>query len=210
MKKSILLLTVIGFAVLAKAQSQDSLANAKAKSQDFHAFKFDIGFGYAQPSNGSGTQAGATFTLQPHVRFSNTFALGLRMEAAAIGYKNNTTQNFKVSALASGCLSGEIYLSNRGFRPFIGAGAGMFDQESFSGTSGNNNNNNNKNTNSNSNNNSGGGPTGRVINFGGYPVIGFEAGHFRMSVEYDVTGSGNNYAAAKIGTFFGGGRKRGH
>jgi hypothetical protein len=28
-----------------------------------------------------------------------------------------------------------------------------------------------------------------------------------MSAEYDFTGNGNNYAAFKIGTFFGGGKK---
>lgn len=191
MKKLIVLTALIALAVLAKAQSQD-----------FHAFKFDIGFGYAIPldASGSGTQAGATFTLQPHYRLSDNFALGLRMEAALIGYKDNTTGNINVSALASGCLSGEFYLSKRGFRPFIGAGIGMFDQESASGNTGNNNNNNN--------NNSGVTVSGRTQNFGGYPVIGFEAGHFRMSAEYDFTGNGNNYVAFKIGTFIGGGRKK--
>ncbi|HWZ03360.1 MAG TPA: hypothetical protein VNX40_07075 [Mucilaginibacter sp.] len=186
MKKLIVLALLAGFTSMVKAQSQD-----------FHSFKFDIGLGYALPSNGSGTQAGATFTLQPHYRLSDGFALGFRMEAAAIGYKNSLTGDVKVSALASGCLSGEFYLSNKGFRPFIGAGIGEFDQETASG-----------NTNNNNDNNNGVTVSGRTTNFGGYPVIGFEAGHFRMSVEYDFTGNGNNYAAFKIGTFFGGGSKK--
>jgi len=164
-----------------------------AQAQDYRAFKFDIGLGYAIPSDGSGTQGGVTFTLQPHYRLSDEFALGLRIEAAAIGYKDNTTGNINVSALASTCISGEYYLLNGGFRPFIGAGLGLFDQESFSGNTGDN---------------SGGTQvSARTINFGGYPVIGFEVGHFRMSAEYDFTGNGNNYAAFKIGTFFGGGKK---
>lgn len=190
MKKLFLLAVLAGLASLVRAQSQD-----------FHSFKFDIGLGYALPSNGSGTQAGATFTLQPHYRFSNDFALGFRMEAAAIGYKNSLTGDVKVSALASGCLSGEFYLSDKGFRPFIGAGIGVFDQESASGNTNNNNNNTN-------NNNNGLTVSGRTSNFGGYPVLGFETGHFRMSVEYDFTGNSNNYAAFKIGAFFGGGRKK--
>jgi hypothetical protein len=184
MRKLILLATLIGFTILVKAQSND-----------FHAFKFDIGVGYALPTYGSGTQAGATFTLQPHVRLSNDFALGLRIEAAAIGYENNATGNVKVSALASACLSGEYYLSDRGFRPFIGAGIGLFDEESATG-------------NNNNNYNSQVSVSGRTQNFGVYPVIGFEAGHLRISAEYDVAGNNNNYVAFKIGTFFGGGRKR--
>jgi hypothetical protein len=165
----------------------------KAQSQDYRAFKFDIGLGYAIPSDGSGTEGGVTFTLQPHYLLSDEFALGLRIEAAAIGYKDFMTNNFNVSALASTCISGEYYLSKRGFRPFIGAGLGLFDQEIlYANTDGGN------------------GPNdvyARAIHFGGYPVIGFEVGHFRMSAEYDLTGNGNNYAAFKIGTFFGGGRK---
>jgi outer membrane protein W len=185
MKKMFLLTTLIGFVMLANAQSDT-----------YHAFKFDIGLGGALPSNGSGTQGGATFTLQPHYRLSDGFALGLRIEAAAIGYKNSSTGDVKISALASTCLSGEFYLSNNGFRPFIGGGVGAFDQETASG-----------NTNDN-NNSSGGTISGRTTNFGVYPVLGFEAGHFRMSVEYDVTGQNNNYVALKIGAFFGGGRKK--
>jgi hypothetical protein len=167
---------------------------AKSQSSDFHAFKFDIGLGYAEPANGSGdgTKAGLTFTLQPHVRLSDNFAIGIRMEAAVIGNYASSSGNVNATAVASGCLSGEYYLSNHGFRPFIGVGAGIFDQESAAG------------------NTNGGtvvqGP--RTMDFGGYPVLGFEAGHFRMSVEYDLAGKGNDYAAAKIGFFFGGGRKK--
>src|ERR1022692_257982 len=168
MKKLILLAILIGCTTLVKAQSTD-----------YHAFKFDVGLGYALPTYGSGTEAGATFTLQPHYRLSNDFALGLRIEAALIGYKNSVTGNIKISALVSACLSGEYYLSDKGFRPFIGAGLGLFDEESAS-------------VNSNNYNNNSGGLSARTTNFGAYPVIGFEAGHLRISAEYDVAGNNNN------------------
>ena len=181
MKKVILLSTLMGFAMLVKAQSTE-----------FHSFKFDIGVGYATPSQGN-TVAGATFTLQPHYRLSDDFALGLRIEAAAILY-NNSSGNKQGSAIASGCLTGEYYFSDSGFRPFIGGGLGMFDQATVSGGNGDGS-------------GSGAALSPRVMNFGAFPEIGFEAGHLRVSVEYDATGGYNNYFAAKIGTFFGGGRK---
>jgi hypothetical protein len=188
MKKLILLAALVGSTLLVMGQSQD-----------FRSFKFDVGLGYALPSNGTGTQGGATFTLQPHFRLSDEFALGVRIEAAAVGYKNNSTGDVNVSALASTCLSAEYYLSNGGFRPFIGAGIGLFDQEHVSG---------NTNNNDNGDGSSGVTESARTTNFGAYPVLGFEAGHFRMSVEYNFTGKGNNYAAFKIGAFFGGGSKK--
>jgi len=184
MKKLILLALLVGFASLVNAQSTE-----------FHAFKWDIGFGYATPSQGN-TLAGATFTMQPHYRLSNDFALGLRFEAAAILYDNGSG-NKQGSAIGSGCLTGEYYLSDGGFRPFIGAGVGAFDQATISGNNGN------------GSGDGSGGPTvsPRVINFGAFPEAGFELGHLRVSVEYDATGGYNNYFAAKIGVFFGGGRK---
>lgn len=189
MKKLLLLIALTGIAIFANAQSDQ-----------FHAFKFDIGVGYALPSQGN-TIAGACFTLQPHVRVSSDFAIGLRAEAAAILYRD-ALGNKQGSAIASGCLTFEYYLSDRGFRPFIGAGAGAFDQATISG------NNNNGGSNDGSGNN-GGGPaiSPRVMNFGAFPELGFEAGHLRVSVEYDATGGYNNYFAAKLGFFFGGGRK---
>jgi len=181
MKKLLLLTAFAGFALFANAQSET-----------FHAFKVDVGFGYALPSNGSGTKAGATFTIQPHYRLTDEFAVGLRMEGAAIGYENNSTGDTKISVLASYCATGEYYFSNEGFRPFVGAGVGFFDQASAQV---------NDNT------------DGNVVvsaatsGFGAFPEVGFEAGHFRMSVDYNVVGHSNSYASVKIGFFLGGGTK---
>jgi outer membrane protein W len=181
MKKLILLAALTGLATMVKAQSQD-----------FHSFKFDYGFGYALPTEdaGAGTKVGLTFTLQPHYRLTDDIAVGLRIEAAALGDKDNSGE-VNLTALASTCATGEYYLSNRGFRPFIGAGLGIFEQESGFGNT----------------NYSGVHLSNRVSGFGGFPEIGFEYSHLRVSVDYDVTGNGNNYAAIKIGSFFGGGSK---
>ncbi|MBS1530936.1 MAG: outer membrane beta-barrel protein [Bacteroidetes bacterium] len=186
MKKLVLLIGFMGFALLSKAQSNASSSNGGT----YRAFKFDIGLGYAIPSsaNGTGAEAGVTFTLQPHYRLSDDLALGLRFEGAALGYKNAGSKA-KISILESYCATGEYYLARGGFRPFIGAGAGIFNQSQATGSS------------------------GSVVlvpsatNFGFFPEVGFEAGHFRMSADYNVAGNSNNYLAFHIGFFLGGGKK---
>src|ERR1700733_6527742 len=149
MKKLILLSTLIGFAMLVNAQSTE-----------FHAFKWDVGGGYAVPSQGN-TLGGGTFTLQPHYRLSNDFALGIRMEVAGLLYRDASGHK-QGSAIASGCLTGEFYLSDGGFRPFIGAGLGFYDQATISGNNGDGD-------------GGGNGPnvSPRVINFGAFPEVGF-------------------------------------
>ncbi len=174
MKKLILLCTCIAFAMLVNAQSTD-----------FNPYKLDVGLGYAAPSQGN-TTAGSAFTLQPHYLLSNEFSLGGRLEIAEILHKTSTGSN-EASALGSGCLSGEYYLSDNSFRPFIGAGLGLFDQRTIYDNNGS--------------------ASARTINLGAFPEIGFEYGHFRLSFDYDYTGGYNNYFAGKIGVFFGGGRK---
>ena len=165
----------------------------QAQDREFKTFKFDIALGLAMPTNGTGTKAGALFTIQPHYRVSDNFALGLRLEGAGIGYVYNDInggQNVDVSVIGSGCVSGEIYLSRKKFRPFIGGGIGVFNSQAATTINGN----------------------GDVVlgpkatSFGGYPEIGFEAGHFRLCADYNITGHDLSYFSLKIGAFFGGGR----
>ncbi len=190
MKKLLLLTAFICAAFMANAQTSNSTSSS---TSTYHAFKVDIGLGYAIPSvsTGSGTKAGATFTIQPHYRLSDDLAIGLRFEGAALGYEdeNGTSNKVKVSLLTSYCPSLEYYLSNGGFRPFVGAGAGIFSQQSVTAAGGNAT------------------LVPGTSGFGFFPEVGFEAGHFRMSADYDVAGNNNNYLAFKIGFFFGGGKK---
>jgi hypothetical protein len=183
MRKLTLLFALIGFAFFANAQT----------TATFKAFKVDIDFGYAIPgSSGTGvggTKAGATFTIEPHYRLSDAFAVGLRVEGAGLAYITNSgSDNSSVNLLTSYCATGDYYLSNSGFRPFIGAGAGFFSQQSLAGS-----------------NNSVVVVAGATT-FGFFPRVGFDAGHFRMSAAYDVV-TNNNYANFTIGFFLGGGKK---
>lgn len=185
MKKLLLITAFLGLALLSKAQSTTT-----SSADTYHAFKFDIGLGYAIPSGatGSGTKAGATFTLQPHYRLSDDLAIGLRLEGAGLGYQDETGKT-KVSLLESYCATGEYYLIKGGFRPFLGAGLGFFNQSSLKADNGS------------------AVLANGATNFGLFPEIGFETGHFRMSADYNIAGNSNNYLAFKIGFFFGGGRK---
>lgn len=186
MKKPFLLLALaIGFCVTAKAQSAT-----------YHNFKVDIGIGYAKPSESSGTngtKAGVTFTIQPHYRLSDDIALGLRIEGAALGDKNQTngSTNVKISVLTSYCATGEYYLTDKGVRPFVGAGLGIFAQSVS--------------LNSNSGSTS---ASASSSQFGVFPEAGIEAGHFRLSADYDIIGSNLSYFSIKIGAFFGGGSRK--
>jgi len=210
MKKLFLLIAIVGCAVMANAQTSTSSTSSSSSSYKFHKFKVDITFGYAIPPSNSNSananiKAGATFVLEPHYRLTDAIAIGLRIQGAALAYGNtsgsgeNSSGSANVSAIYSYCPSLDFYLMNGGFRPFIGGGAGLYYQGSISV----------------SGSDQGTSNTGYVSlgsKFGFFPRAGFEAGHFRISAEYNVLGSDANgnkssYAAFNIGFFFGGGRR---
>jgi hypothetical protein len=182
MKKLLLFAALISVSIFANAQSTT-----------YKAFKVDVDFGYAIPSNGTGTKAGATFTIEPHYRVADAFAIGLRLEGAALGYENQIDKNAKISLLTSYCATGEYYFMKGGFRPFVGGGLGLFSQKAVSA-------------------NGGSGTTTTVrastTEFGAFPRIGFEAGHFRMAATYDALGNNASYTSFTIGFFLGGGSKK--
>jgi outer membrane protein W len=185
MKKVFMTALVFGSAVLVQAQSTL-----------FKPFKVDLALGYAMPS-GSGSKAGVLFAVEPKYAVNNNITMGLRFEGAvmaraAISEANN---QFDADVKASGSyvLTGDYYFSMNSFRPFAGLGAGLYTIAAAYGES-----------------------NGEVVElaatnkFGAVPRIGFEAGHFRMAIEYNVVGKtgpiNNNYLGIKLGAFIGGGR----
>ena len=184
MKKLLLFSALISITYLANAQSTT-----------YKAFKVDVDLGYAIPSagTGTGTKAGVTFTVEPHYRLSDDIAIGFRFEGAGLGYEesNGVTNKTHVSVLTSYCPTFEYYFVKGGFRPFGGAGAGIFSQQTVNKSSSGN----------------GAALVPGATNFGVFPRLGFEAGHLRVSAAYDIVGNNSSYVAFTIGCFFGGGKK---
>ena len=161
-----------------------------AKSQVYHAFKVDVSFGYAIPSaTGTSTKPCAAFTVQPHYRVSDDFAVGLRLEGAALAFQTGpSSDDTNVAVLASYCATGEYYFLDGVFRPFIGAGAGFFTQSSVDMNNSNY-------------------TVPGATKFGFFPELGMEVGHFRISTDYNILPDKAGYLTLKIGFFLGGGKK---
>ncbi|MBL7851694.1 MAG: hypothetical protein JNN04_12390 [Cyclobacteriaceae bacterium] len=194
MKKIILLAVVV-------------LVFSAADAQDYKKFKVGIGLGYGVPNEGSG---GVLLYLEPMYRITDQIAAGLRIESAAFLGKPISGTPYTTSAFGVGSytLNGQYYFSNNTFRPFVGAGFGMFTLAAASADIGGSNVNLNA----------------AATVFGFYPRIGFDLGHFNLSIDYNVipsqettvsiggfgtttTTSNYSYIGFRIGGSIGGGKK---
>ena len=175
-------LLTVGLALLcfsfAKAQNSDRI---------FKPFKLDLALGYASPE-GSGSKAGVLFAIEPKYAVMDEFWVGLRIETAvtARGYDapNGSFSSGNVAASASYVFTGDYYFSNGGFRPFVRLGPGIYTLahgtfDSYSGTSAVS--------------------STATTKFGGMVRAGFETGHFRLGIEYNLIGNTNENATDDVG-----------
>lgn len=170
---------------------------AAAVAQEYKPFRVGVGLGYANAS-GKGAKGGALFYLEPGYRVSDPILVNLRIEGAVIGrgYADESSVSVDVAALASYTLNGQYYFNNNNFRPFAGVGLGMYSLASASVSA----------------STSGGTETvAAATKIGFYPRLGFDAGHFTLSLDYNIVpetnGIKNSYLGIRLGGFFGGGRK---
>lgn len=175
-----------------------------AQAQEFKKFKVGVGAGYAITS-GTGAKGGALFYLEPAYRIQDELLVGLRFEGAGMvrGYAEDVeTASISASFSGSQGIFGQYYFGNETFRPFVGLGLGLnkvttaaanFGAETFVGV--------------------------KESKFGFFPRVGFDAGHFTLSIDYNLIGAStlkgsqggelktkNNYIGIRFGGFFGGGR----
>ena len=137
MKKVLFASAIFVMALSVKTSAQKT----NSEGGEFKKFKVDVSLGYALPIGGTGSKGGVLFATEPKYAVTNEISVGLRIEGAvtlsginaATGYTNG---NASVKAAVSYLLTGDYYLSKSSFRPFIGAGAGFFQQQTVIGNSG--------------------------------------------------------------------------
>lgn len=168
-------------------------------AQEYKQFKVGLGLGYAAPADGGG---GVAVYLEPAYRVNDQIAVGLRLETAALAKVVGDDEG-SISGNASYTVNGQYYLSDAKFRPFVGLGAGIYSIASIGVA--------------NSTAEIGGG-----AEFGFYPRVGFDLGHFNFIFDYnlipategvsiDDLGNAtdveikNGYFAVKLGFSIGGG-----
>lgn len=188
MKKVTFALILFAASFISKAQEGNT----------FKPFKVDLAMGYAIPS-GDGAKGGIVLATEPKYAINDQITVGLRLEAALTA-RASVDQNGEyvtgdVKASGSYLITGDYYFNTNKFRPFAGLGTGLYklasvefktDQDVTEGD------------------------IKSGSKFGAAPRVGFEFGHFRTAIEYNVIGKTekikNNYLSIKLGFFIGGGR----
>lgn len=185
---------------------------AAAVAQEYKPFRVGLGLGYASPS-GDGAKGGVLLYAEPGYRVSDQLLVNLRIEIAAMarGIEGaGDDAEFDVSAAGSYTLNGQYYFNNNNFRPFAGLGLGIYSVAAASASQ-----------------------DGQEVTigsdaskFGFYPRIGFDAGHFQFSIDYNIIPAikesytidfdgepltmkyeqKTSYIGFRIGAFIGGGR----
>lgn len=187
MKKLLLILTVLFLLGSGSLYAQEANTGVT-----FKKFKVDVSLGYAAPQvSGPGTKAGVLFAIEPKYAVKNNLSVGLRMEAAVMANLDKNGSSGNAKANYSYIATGDYYFSDKRFRPFLGAGAGIYTFASVNLDS----------------SISGVNAIPVSSKFGFMARGGFEYGHLRLGVEYNFVGDKMGYLGLKIGVVIGGGRK---
>jgi len=185
-----------------------AIGNLSVNAQDgeriFKRFKGDVSLGYAAPL-GSNSDGGVLFAMEPKFAVMDKLCLGLRIEGAVMArFTNNNGNGYtdvdNAKLAASYVATADYYFTNNySFRPFVGAGAGIFGIANVDENTTEDN-------------------VATVAKFGGIIRAGAEVKHFRFGLECNiipntdnrdfnnvVTVSKNSYIGLKVGFCFGGG-----
>ena len=189
MKKRVSILAALLCIFSLSMQAQDEGTGDRI----FKKFKVDVSLGYAIPqtSQGAGRNAGAIFVIEPKYAVMDQLSIGIRLEGAVMVNVDDAGETGKGQVNASYLATGDYYLSNNKFRPFLGAGAGVFTYANVSSDDDISTIN----------------DVPTTSDFGAMARGGFEYGHLRIGVEYNFVPNKSGYLGLKIGAVIGGGRK---
>lgn len=191
----------IVFLLAGSAIAQDTVTHARV----FKKFKVNLSLGYAIPqysstTTGTNFSGGALFAIEPKFAVIDPLSIGLRAEVAVMGHVNTNTSNNSSQSNSNGkangsyLLTADYYFTSSKFRPFIGAGGGVFITANIDSNTVNSSN----------------GNIPRTSQFGFMARAGFELGHLRIGAEYNFVSNNASYIGLKLGVCFGGGRKKTH
>jgi outer membrane protein W len=171
------------------------VAASSSYAQDLKPFRFGIGTGYAL-AFGTGASGGVILGFEPSYRVKDNLSIGLRAEFALVVKGVVTGNSGTVATLGSWTLNGQYYIGDKteGFRPFVGAGLGIYNgaavtvttttgQGTFTATA----------------------PSTSDIGF--YPRVGFDISHFTLNLDYNIVGNNGSYLGVRAAVQIGGGKK---
>ena len=165
-----------------------------AQSSIFKPFKVDMGIDFSFTTKDE-LSSGMGFYISPIYNVTDKLSIGPRF---GFGYAGGGNIQFGPGSVKVGSTSmfsflmvGDYYFSTEKVRPFVGLGLGMYKRGEASIETG----------------------IGYVdisrnakANFGVKPRIGLNAGHFKMTVDYNFTGEGiHDYIGFTLGAEIGGG-----
>jgi hypothetical protein len=179
----------------------------------FKPFRVDAALGSAN-SLSAGTSIGFCLSLEPRYAINDVLHVGLRFEGAAIvkGFYDISSSSQNISSSASGISSylatGDYYFTTNRFRPYAGAGLGIYDIASAAIDI--------KDVNQNADYSL---AVASLSKFGGMLRTGVEFGHGRLEIAYNMIPKTTiqsdqnttvvikqSYLSFKLGVAIGGGR----
>lgn len=153
----------------------NSLLSHFAVAQEYKPFKVNLALGFAKPI-GNNASGGLSFAVEPKYALTNRLEAGLKLSMAIMARKvafDNINSTSELKAVGSALVTGNYFLKDAGFRPFIGAGIGVFSLAQTELTI-----------------SRGGQEQSKTIiaggnKFGGLIRAGFKTGHFQLSLDYN-------------------------
>ena len=169
---------------------------------EYKPFRVDVGIGYAI-ANGGG---GLLFNVEPKYAVIPQLSVGLKLEADLIirdikidDKGKETIAEATAQGIASYLATADFHLTQKSFRPFVGAGLGIYSIAAAKASG--------------SSSESELLGEGASNNFGAMIRAGFDVGHFRLAMAYNFAGkdainSNTGFFSMTVGVYIGGGKKK--